>query len=410
MSFLNARRLTSLFQSRRFSTRHPPEFGLRNLPWLSLSIAVPPTGAVVRTCARLLTVPQGVTLHRLDAPLIESDFYVHDLNVTKSRCHTKNTFFHDSLPPLPPHTRRRDYPVAPLPIGPCLTDGTDTGEFPVNLKSSGFLRGVSHFIVLDNGIDESFHHHLSTKATHLLPSRHSPLDAVSNLASAPCHSLDGPVDLGAAGLAMCIDKAWGVAWPPGAPRAVVLHALVFPAKAMPLSLFRACFPVGLRSGTHGNMTAPRLPYVTCDALPKALAAHLAPRTNTLTAVSEWSPDVVDDGAPLYDSELVGQVTWVLADALRRGAVLPGVLTPTEASLALFMRHHFCMDTIGTGGPLLDEDSIADSDALALIAHKCLQALPPRSHAGHTGFWLARHSLTDHMARVVRDRFGPTPSR
>jgi hypothetical protein len=236
---------------------------------------------------------------------------------------------------------------------------------------------VSHFIILDGGATARFHEQLASSLA--LPASEPGFGRMR------CQSIDGPVNLGAAGLAWCIDKAWGVSWPPAAPRAVVLHAIVIPAVDMPLQAFEMLFPT-CNIGSPSNLA---LPYKPCEALPAALEAHLAPRP--FTAIPDWTHAVADDGVPLRESEHAGQVVRVLADALRRGAALPGLLSPSDAALALLARHHFCVN-LERDRALMDEDDVAQSDKLALIAHTCLQALPPGLYSDYFGYWAARKSL------------------
>jgi hypothetical protein len=279
-----------------------------------------------------------------------------------------------------------------------FTDGSISGEFPASLASFGALRGVSHFIVLDETVNRDFHEELASTLSLSRTTTPTPSPTRPDFGRFPCHSIDGPLDLGASGLAMCIDKAWGVAWPPRAPRAVVLHALIFPKEDMSLAAFESCFPV------TGGGSAPSLPYKPCVVLPKVLNAQLSPRPWAHVSQPGLMHAVSDDGVPLQSSESNGQVVWVLADALRRGVAAQDLLSPTDAALALFMRHHFCVDLEGfSPRPLLDEDTVARSDKLALIAHKCLQAMPPDSYSDHFGFWAALKSLRAEMAAVVQNR-------
>lgn len=225
----------------------------------------------------------------------------------------------------------------------------------------------------------------------------------------PCQTIDGPLDLGAHGLACCIDKAWGVAWPPDAPSAVVLHALIFPAIDMTLGKFKSFFP-SPAGGGGSLLRSPGLPYRPCSALPDALEAHLSPRS--FTPSPGWSYAVADDGVPLLDSEHAGQVVHVLADALRRGSAMPGLLSPSDAALALLVRHHFCVNLENHDMPLFDEDDVVASDRLARIAHACLtHAMPSEAYADHFGYRAALCSLRTEMAEAMRERpWPPQPGR
>lgn len=250
-------------------------------------------------------------------------------------------------------------------------------------------RGVSHFIVLDDGASGRFHDQLASMRAASEP----------GFGRMSCQTIDGPCDLGASGLAWCIDKAWGVAWHPAAPRAVVLHALVFPAVDMPLSTFTDFFPSSARGGVSSSNT-PVLPYFPCATLPSALEEHLSPRP--FTPSPGWTYAVADDGVPLLDSEHNGQVVGVLADALRRGAALPGLLSPSDAVIAHFARHHFCVNLQNCDYPLLNEDDVVESDRLARIAHKCLTwALPQEPYGEHFGYRASLRSLRAEMAEAVQ---------
>ena len=108
--------------------------------------------------------------------------------------------------------------------------------------------------------------------------------------------------------------------------------------------------------------------------------------------------------PLRDSpEHNGGVVRVLADALRRGAALPGLLSHSDAALALLMRQHFCVN-LDCDRQLLNDDDVVSSDRLARIAHVCLtQAVPPDLYADHFGFRAYLQTLQAEMADAVQAR-------
>lgn len=84
--------------------------------------------------------------------------------------------------------------------------------------------------------------------------------------------------------------------------------------------------------------------------------------------------------------------------------MPGLLSPTDAALALFARHHFCVNLEHRDLPLFDEDDVVASDRLARIADACLtHAMPPEPYGTHFGYRAALHSLRAEMADAVRAR-------
>ena len=184
-------------------------------------------------------------------------------------------------------------------------------------------------------------------------------------------------------------------------RAVVLHALVFPAEDMLLRDFEGLFP-SPTNGSGGSPRLPGLPYTPCTALPVALESHLAPRP--FTQSPGWTHAVADDGLPLQHSEHAGMVGHVLADALRLGAALPGLLSPSDAALALFTRQHFCVNLEHRDHALLDVDDVVSSDRLARIAHECLErALPPEPYGDDFRYCAVLQSLRAEMTEAVRGR-------
>lgn len=232
-------------------------------------------------------------------------------------------------------------------------DGTNSGVFPASREALGEARGVSHFVILDGAISGQFHDQQASTLGHIA--------SEPGFSRMLCQTIEGPLDLGAFGLAWCIDKAWGVAWPPDAPRAVVLHASIFPAVDMPLWKLKSLFPSP--SPASGLSSLPGLPYKPCSALPVALETHLAPRPFTPTP--EWTYAVADDGVPLRDSRHAGQVSL-------RGALLergtqgrsPPRVTVSHPVLRTFA---FCR----SGGAHARRCAAAGGgDARAPVAHGC----------------------------------------
>ena len=55
------------------------QYKLRDLSWFSFPVSVPP-GATVNTSSLLNTIPEGVSLHRLDSPITKGDYYTAGSN------------------------------------------------------------------------------------------------------------------------------------------------------------------------------------------------------------------------------------------------------------------------------------------------------------------------------------------